>query len=145
MLKSNDLAALVRRYLDLQEQQIAAVRAMDTPRYNRQFDNVVAALDALEAEGQAGRAALEELLASPEPMVRYSVGRRVLKWNPEAAIPVLARLLFEPYPFQTVPYERFSISSDAALSLFNHFGIRSFNEKDLVEPLRVFGVELPPL
>lgn len=133
---------LRERFLKYQEQQKLAIRAEDVPAANRYMLKIIQYTDAL-ASTSRGKDVLEELIASPLPFVRLRAAQWVCAWNPKVAIPVLGRLLIEKFGPDLSVDERLALRISAKDSLYDFFGIRSFDENDLIEPLRAYGVDLP--
>jgi hypothetical protein len=90
-----------------------------------------------------GRAALEELQQNPSPQLRYSASSAVIEWAPEKAIPVLARLLYEPFDEDMEPWEEVSVRTQACMPLAEYFGYHPSNWSELPERLAEYGIDLP--
>jgi len=133
------LLGLLFKYQELHRQ---AVRRIDVPASNRHVLKIIEAGNAL-ASTSPGRDALEKLLTHPMAYMRLRAAQRVLEWDSKMAIPVLGRLLFENLGEESTVDERIDIRTSAKDSLFMHFGIRSWNRNDLIEPLKTYGVDLP--
>jgi predicted transcriptional regulator len=125
-----------------QELHRQAVRRQNIASANRQLLKVIAAADGLAASSR-GRDILESLLEHRMAYMRVRAAARVLAWAPEKAIPVLGRLLVDDLGAESSIDERIDIRSEATGFLYRHFGIRSFNRNDLIEPLRAYGIDLP--
>lgn len=119
-----------------------AVRRDDIRAVNRHIERVWGVLDAL-AETAEGRSGLERLLAHPDAYTRLRAAEAVMAWAPEAAIPVLGRLLFEDLGPESSAAERIDIRTAAKDTLYDHFDITSWDRNDLIEPLKAYGVDLP--
>ena len=143
MNNPKSLDDLLRRYFRLQHRQILANRRQDIPAYNRIYDRVWYAMQAIEDFGGDGKQAIEAMLEHDEPMIRFRAAERVQKWNPDLAIPVLGRLLIEPFPEVSTGFERFSIHVDAKMALRKFFELKEFNQNALIEPLKAYGIDLP--
>jgi hypothetical protein len=133
---------LLDQLVKYQELHRQAVRRKNVPLANRQLLKVIAAADGLAASSR-GRDILESLLDHRMAYMRVRAAARVLSWAPEKAIPVLGRLLMEDLGVESSVDERIDIRSEATGFLYRHFGIRSFNRNDLIEPLRAYGIDLP--
>jgi hypothetical protein len=127
------------------KRQIDADRAQDIPAYNRLHKKVLEALTAIENAGSPGRDALERLMEHDIPQVRLWAAGRVIDWDPDRAIPVLARLIVEILPTESAPVERMSIRGTASSHLEKFFGITNFDRNELIAPLKAYGVNLPRL
>lgn len=90
-----------------------------------------------------GRAAMEELQQHPSPQLRYAASSAVIEWAPEKAIPVLARLLHEPFEEDMEPWEEVSVRTQACMPLAEYFGYHPSNWSELPEQLAEFGIDLP--
>lgn len=134
--------ALVEGFAKHQGLQQSAIRGQDIPAANRHFTRMKTYADAL-ARTLPGRNALERLLNSPSPFIRLRAAHRVLTWAPDRAIPVLGRLLVDPFEPPLSPQERIELKLGAKETLFEHFDIRDFDQNKLIDPLRAFGVDLP--
>ncbi|WP_011580268.1 MULTISPECIES: hypothetical protein [Chelativorans] len=140
---SISVSDLLERFHKHQELYRLAVRRQDVPTANRHILKASEYLNALAALNPAGRETIETLLTHPDAYLRLRAAGSVLSWSPEKAIPVLGRLLFEDLGPTRSPDERLDIRTEAKGWLYKHFGIRSFDRNDLIEPLRAYGVELP--
>lgn len=137
---------LVKILIDNQEKQALAVRRDNTPAANRYMKKVNQARNALAAKGSSGRAALEALMGHPMPQVRLDGAVSVMQWAPDLAIPVLGRLIAETkYENDMSAGERIEVKHEATLSLFDHFGTRFYDRDELIEPLKAYGIDIPPL
>lgn len=134
------LGDLISQLVDYTQREIAAWAADSTQSVNRNVLQIRRRLELLKATTE-GRAALEELMEHEWPEVRLRAARAVLKWAPDKAIPVLGRLVAEWRPAN--PKKGYvPVAFDAGVSLYEHWGIRSYNRDDLIEPLARYGVEL---
>lgn len=131
----------LRMFFEQHDSYAAAVRRQDVPAANRCLLKVSSCLDAV-AGLPGGKALLEKLLDHDEPYIRLRAAGSVMDWMPDLAIPVFGRLLAEDIN-NLSPYERLDIHAEAVGWLYKYFKIRSFNQNDLIEPLRAYGVELP--
>lgn len=134
--------ALLKTLFKYQELQRLALRREDIRAANRHVLKAFAAADALNATPQ-GRDVLERLLNDTDPFLRLRAAECIMKWDPDLAIPVLGRMLFEDLGNESSPDERINIRTTAKDWLYRHFNIRSFDRNDLIEPLKAYGVELP--
>jgi hypothetical protein len=134
--------ALRERFLKYQEIQQLAIRDDDIPKANRNLLEVMRYGDAL-ASTPMGKDVLEALAGNPLPFVRLRAAQYVRKWTPERAIPVLGKLLIEKLPPEMSPDERVELRISAKYSLYDFFGVTSWDTNDLIEPLRRYGIELP--
>ena len=94
-------------------------------------------------ETPEGRAAMEELLDHPSSRLRFAVSTAVIEWAPEKAIPVLARLLYEPLNEDLEPWEEVSLRTEARMPLAYHFGYHPSEWTELPERLAEYGIDLP--
>lgn len=133
---------LVDELVEYQMREIAAWAADDTNAVNRNVAQIIKRLDLLKGT-RDGRTALEDLMSHELPEVRLTAAGAVLAWAPEKAIPVLGRIVAERRP-PSPDKPRQPIAFDAAISLYEHWGIRSYNRDDLIEPLARYGIELEP-
>jgi hypothetical protein len=142
--KTSDLPVdvLRERFLRYQERQQIAIRAENVPVANRHFLKVKQYADAL-TETSRGRDALEELAKSPFPFVRLRAAHRVRAWAPKLAIPVLGRLVIEKFEPDLSVDERLELRISAMHSLCSFFGISSYDQNELIDPLKAYGVDLP--
>jgi len=90
-----------------------------------------------------GRAAMEGLLKNPSSRLRYAVSTAVIEWAPAKAIPVLARLIHEPFDEEMEPWEEVSVRTYACMPLAEHFGYHPSNWSELPERLAKMGIDLP--
>jgi hypothetical protein len=135
------IQSLVDRLVRHQELEIAAREREDTRAGNQQVRHIGAALDALEASA-AGRAALERLMGHDLPEVRMRAARRVMRWSPNPAIPVLGQLAAHWRP-KDPRKGNVGVGFYAGLELYRHFGVTDFDSNKLVEPLRAYGIDMP--
>jgi len=126
----------------LQEQAIAD-RTDNTRAYNRLHKKVLEALKAILDAGRRGRDVLENLLSHETPQVRMWAAGQVIKWDPDKAIPILGHLIVDKLPDETAPMERVTIRMGASSYLEKHFGIRTYDRNELIEPLRAYGIDVP--
>lgn len=94
-------------------------------------------------ESAEGRAAMEGLLQNPSPQLRYAASTAVIEWAPEKAIPILARLIYEPFDEEMEPWEEVSVRTRACMPLAYHFGYHPSNWSELPERLAEHGIDLP--
>jgi len=94
-------------------------------------------------ETPEGRAAMEGLLDHPSSRLRYAVSTAVIEWAPEKAIPVLARLIYEPFDEELEPWEEVSVRTRACMPLAYHFGYHPSQWTELPERLAEYGIDLP--
>ncbi|MBO6725700.1 MAG: hypothetical protein JJ911_08585 [Rhizobiaceae bacterium] len=132
---------LVGRFVKAQMKNQYAVREQNIPVANRQVDITMRTAEIL-IKSAKGRLALETLMSHSEPFVRLRAAQYVRRWAPDLAIPVLGRMLLDEYEDISVE-ESLEMIIGAKDSLYLHFGIRSFDWNDLIEPLKPYGIELP--
>lgn len=132
---------LIERFVKAQVRNQDAVREQNTPAANRQVDITMQTAEVLMNSAE-GRRALERLMSHGEPFVRLRAAQYVRRWAPDLAIPVLGRMLLDEYEDISVE-ESLEMIIGAKDSLYLHFGIRSFDWNDLIEPLKPYGIELP--
>ena len=132
---------LVGRFVKAQVKNQEAVREQNIPVANRQVDITMRTGEILTKSAE-GRLALETLMSHSEPFVRLRAAQYARRWAPDLAIPVLGRMLLDEYEDISVE-ESLEMIIGAKDSLYLHFGIRSFDWNDLIEPLKPYGIELP--
>jgi hypothetical protein len=132
---------LVGRFVKAQMKNQYAVREQNIPVANHQVDITMRTAEIL-IKSAKGRLALETLMSHSEPFVRLRAAQYVRRWAPDLAIPVLGRMLLDEYEDISVE-ESLEMIIGAKDSLYLHFGIRSFDWNDLIEPLKPYGIELP--
>lgn len=132
---------LLRSFLDHVQRRLDAVRAADAPRANREHLKAAATASELRSTRE-GRTALEDLLSHFNANVRLSAAEQVIQWAPDAAVPVIGHLLADGLTHITSGDERLDIRVRAKDILYIHFGIRTFDRNDLIEPLRRYGIDL---
>lgn len=145
MIRTNSdpsVDVLRERFLSYQERQQMAIRADDIPAANRHFRKIKQYAEALAGTPE-GRDALEELTRSPLPFVRLRAAQYARNWAPHVAIPVLGRLVIENFSSDLSPDERIELRISAKHSLFFFFGVRRFDQNELIEPLKAYGIDLP--
>jgi len=125
------------------KKQAEADRADNVFAYNRLHKKVVEALKAILNAGPRGRDVLENLLSHETPQVRMWAAGQVIKWDPDKAIPILGHLMVDKLPDETAPMERVTIRMGASSYLEKHFGIRTYDRNELIEPLRAYGIDVP--
>ena len=121
--------------------RMQGVRNLDVPAANRHFLKAKAVADKLVAS-EPGRLAIEELLAHPILHIQVSAAEYVRRWDPDKVIPFLGRLLDADLSTIASVDERLDIRCRAKDALYMHFGIRSWDRNDLIEPLKAYGVNL---
>jgi hypothetical protein len=129
---------LVQRLVEAEIAETAALDRQDMKAQNRWFDRSAAVITELLSKGEAGKAALEELLNHELPMVRMVAAASVLKWVPERALPVIEELVAWSHGHaaghRSPVVSHISLGAGGLLAL--HYGI-DINE---VVP-RVLGIE----
>jgi len=143
-VSESSVAKLVEILIRNQQKQALAIRRDDTPTANRYMRKVNQAREMLAQKGSEGRSALEELMRHPMPQVRLDGAISIMQWAPELAIPILGRLIVDTGYEDMSAGERIEIRHDAKLCLYDHFGIRNFDQDKLIEPLKAYGIDLPP-
>lgn len=134
------LNELVNQLVDYTRREIDSAAAENTPAVNRNAVQVGKRLDVLKST-PAGRAELESLMGHPMAEIRLRAANAVMSWAPQEAIPVLGTLVRDWHPAN--PRKGYiPVAFDASVSLFRHFNLYSYDEDDLVEPLRRYGIEL---
>ena len=139
----DDVEGWTSRFLDVQALENAAKKRRDISAANRYFDKVSEALDALADAGEAGRNKLEQLMQDSNPSTRGRAARRVLEWDPDLAIPVLAKLLYEKFGPEIIPFHAVTIGIEAQSALTDYFGLDMFDPIELPGRLSALGIELP--
>jgi len=140
---AGDAERLIERFLKYQTLQANAQRRNDIPAANRHVEKVTESLDALAKSGKEGRTLLEKLMRDTDPSIRGRAARRVMEWDPDRAIPVLAHLLFESFGPPRVPVEIVNIRLEAEHALLKYFGLDMFDPTELPDRLAAMGIELP--
>lgn len=140
---TGDVEGWTKRFLKYQNLQAAAQRRRDIPAANRHVEKVTEALNALVAAGLGGREVLEWLMDDPDPSTRGRAARRVLAWDPDRAMPVLAKLLHEPLDPDSAAVEAVLIRTEARHALLDHFGLDLLDPTELPDRLAAMGIELP--
>jgi hypothetical protein len=143
MTSAGDAERWTERFLKYQKLQADAQRRNDIPAANRHVEKVTEALDALAKDGPEGRDALERLIGDPDPSTRGRAARRVLEWDPDRAIPVLAHLLHEPLDPKSASVEAVVIRREARFALQKYFGLDMFDPTELPDRLAAMGITLP--
>ncbi|MFZ2102952.1 MAG: hypothetical protein WAU86_20550 [Oricola sp.] len=119
-----------------------AVRQNDISRANRHTRRITEAVIELR-EDETGRELLEQLLSSPIAHLRLWAAGSVMKWDPDRAIPVLARLLFETLDEGSTTEEIVHVQFSAEGYLARHFGLHHSDLRRLPERLAAMGIGLP--
>jgi hypothetical protein len=135
-----DIERLVERLLRYQQLEIAAMEREDVSAGNRHFDKLHSALTQL-AKTSSGRDALEHLLDHDTPEVRLRAAGQIMAWAPNKAIPVLGHLIAEWRP-KDRNKGYVAVRTEAKGWLYDHFGIKDFDQNKLIEPLKAYGIEL---
>ena len=139
---AGDIEGWTKRFLKYQALQRAAMRRRDIPAANRHIDKITEALDMLSAS-RGGRSRLEQLVEHPDPSTRGRAASEVIEWAPEQAVPVLAKLLYEPQDPDAVAFEKVGVSLEARTALTEYFGLPRFDARELPGRLSDMGIELP--
>jgi hypothetical protein len=139
---ADDAEGWTERFLKYQALQRAAQRRRDIPAANRHVDKVTEALGVLAASRE-GRQRLEGLIAHPDPSTRGRAASEVIAWAPERAIPVLAKLLYEPQDPEAVAFEKVGVSLEAQNALAQYFGLPMHDVRELPDRLADMGIDLP--
>lgn len=132
----------MQRLSKYQALQRAAMRRRDIPAANRYIDEITRALRTLSGS-PLGRQALEGLLDHPDPSTRGRAASKAIEWAPERAVPVLAKLLYEPQDPAAAAFEKVGVSLEAQKSLAEYFGLPWHDPRGLVEKLAAAGSALP--
>lgn len=140
---AGDAERWAERFLEYQTLQADAQRRNDIPAANRHVKKVTESLDALAKSGKEGRDLLEKLMGDDDPSIRGRAARRVMEWDPDRAIPVLARLLYEQLHFESASVERVIIRTEAEHALLKYFGLDMFDPTELPDRLVAMGIDLP--
>ena len=119
-----------------------AIRRDDIPAANGYALWMTRAIRALR-ETETGRSELEGLLKDPRPNLRLWAAGSVAAWAPDIAVPVLARLLYEPLDKDAVPQEDVGIRMNAQGYLARHFGLHPSDLRELPGRLADMGIALP--
>lgn len=120
-----------------------AVWGREVSKANRVLNKIGDLLDSL-LQIESLERSVETLLGDRSARIRLWAAESLIGRTADKAIPVLGRLPIEDL-HESSPDIRLSLRSSAAFQLYMHFNIRSFDQNDLIEPLRRHGVELPPL
>ncbi|GLS32970.1 hypothetical protein GCM10007937_46800 [Mesorhizobium albiziae] len=76
------------------------------------------------------------------PEVCVVAAGQVMAWAPDKAIPVLGKLVVEW--LRKDPRKGYvAVRTEAKARLYDHFGIKDFDQNKLIEPLKAFGINLP--
>jgi hypothetical protein len=140
---AGDAAAWTARFLKYQALEVAAQRRRDIPAANRHVEKVTEALAALAAAGMQGRSTLEKFLKDPDPSIRGRSASEVIAWDPDRAIPVLARLLHEPLDPESASSEAVLVRLEARFALLRYFGLDILDPTELPDRLAAMGIDLP--
>lgn len=140
-ISDTTISEKVAAFLTYSVRQVEAVRIDDVPAANRHFLKAAAAAETLAASPE-GRLALEKLLEHPTLYVQVGAAEYVRRWNPDRVIPFFGRLLDADLSSIASVDERLEIRIRAGDALYKHFGIRSWDRNDLIEPLKAYGVDL---
>jgi len=140
---AGDAERWAERFLKYQALQADAQRRNDIPAANRHVEKVTESLDALAKSGNEGRDLLEKLMGDADPSTRGRAARRVMEWDPDRAIPVLARLLYEPRNPEASAVEAVITREEAEFALLKHFGLDMFDPMELPDRLASMGITLP--
>ena len=140
---AGDAEGWTQRFLKYQALEVAAQRRNDIPAANRHVEKVTEALNALARAGKEGRDTLERLMQDSDPSTRGRAARRVMEWDPDRAIPVLSRLLYEPLDSNSVAVEAVIIRREARFALLQYFGLDMFDPTELPDRLSAMGIALP--
>lgn len=135
-----EVADFVRKVVRLE----TVSRTDKSSPYNQLHAAANRAFDSIMAHGEAGRQAMEKLLGHGSPEVRFWAACAVLDWDPKLAVPVFGRLLRDPLPETLHVDARIDIRFFSGDRLFQYFGDTSHNLNNLIEPLRAYGIDLPP-
>ncbi|MAS03447.1 MAG: hypothetical protein CL534_01895 [Ahrensia sp.] len=119
-----------------------AIRKDDVPTANRYALRMTHAVRRLR-ETEAGRTELEKLLTHPKPNLRLWAAGSVEAWAPDLAVPVLARLLYEPLEKDGGAIEDVGIRMNAQGYLAEHFGLHPSDLRELPRRLADMGIDLP--
>lgn len=120
----------------------AAIRKPDIPTANKYALRMTHIVRALR-ETEDGRLALEKLLRHSKPNIRLWAAGSVAEWNPDAAVPVLAKLLHEPLEKEASAQEGVGIVIDAQGYLAHCFGLHPADLRELPGRLADMGIGLP--
>ena len=138
-----DIARWTESFRRHQALEAAALRRRDIPAANRHAEMAGAALRALSEAGVEGRSALEELMQDADPSTRGRAASEVISWDPNRAIPVLARLLHEQRAPESVSVETVGTQLEAQHALQDYFGLDLFDARELPGRLSQMGIDLP--
>jgi len=132
----------VKLLLENQAHWEQAIRKDDVPTANRYALRMTHAVWRLR-ETEAGRAELEKLLTHPKPNLRLWAAGSVEAWAPDLAVPVLAKLLYEPLEEDGGAIEDVGIRMNAQGYLARHFGLHPSDLRELPERIADMGIDLP--
>jgi len=132
----------MQRLLKYQALEQAAMRRRDIPAANRHVEQITRALRTLSGS-PLGRQRLEGLLDHPDPSTRGRAASEIIQWVPERAVPVLAKLLYEPQDPAAAAFEKVGVSLEAQKALTGYFGLPWHDPRGLVEKLAAAGSALP--
>lgn len=119
-----------------------AIRKTDIPKANKYALRMTHIVRALR-DTEDGRLELEKLLTHSKPNIRLWAAGSVVQWNPDAAVPVLAKLLYEPVGKEASTQEAVGIVIDAQGYLAQCFGLHPADLRALPSRLADMGINLP--
>ena len=138
----DDVAADISRLLENQTHWERAIRRDDVPTANKHALRMTHAVWRLR-ETEAGRTELEKLLTHSKPNIRLWAAGAAEAWAPDLAVPVLARLLYEPLEKDGGAIEDVGIRMNAKAYLARHFGLHPSDLRELPGRLADMGIDLP--
>jgi len=119
-----------------------AIRRDDVPSANKYALRMTHAVRRLR-ETEAGRSELDKLLTHSKPNIRLWAAGSAEAWAPDLAVPVLARLLYEPLEKDGGAIEDVGIRMNAKAYLAQHFGLHPSDLRELPGRLADMGIDLP--
>lgn len=135
-----DIRETVARLIDEQTCWDAATRHDDERAIERHAENGLTFIQRL-TESAAGKAALERLLFDTSPGLRLAAATAVIQWDPDQAISVLARLMYEEFTSNAAPWADAGFRIHARIQLLQYFELSDFQA--LPNRLADMGIELP--
>ena len=130
----------IDRLIDAQMRWDTATRHDDETAIERYAETGVALIGEL-TQSAAGKTALEGLLFDTSPGLRLAAATAVIQWDPDRAVPVLARLMYEDFTSNAAPWADAGFRMHARIGLLQHFGLSDFPA--LPGRLADMGIEIP--
>ena len=136
----NETRGNVDRLIDEQMRWDAATRHDDERAIEQHAENGLVLIQKL-MESAAGKAALERSLSDTSPGLRLAAATAVIQWDPDQAVPVLARLMYEEFTSNAAPWADAGFRMHARVQLLQYFELSDFPA--LPSRLADMGIQLP--